>query len=96
LQQAQSGGGLSGATAPVWNQTAGGFTTDGDPSTGVTWKNLGPAPKRTGVQAKMQVWFDGRQFQIDSVLNPVEYNKMLVLLCTEINDSLQQTAGVPA
>jgi head-tail adaptor len=96
LQQAQSSGGLSGVIAPVWNQTAGGFTTDGDPSTGVTWKNLGPAPKRTGVHANMQVWFGGRQFQITSVLNPVEYNKMLVLNCVEINDSLQQTAQLPA
>lgn len=96
LQQAQSSGGLSGATAPVWNQTAGGFTTDGDPSTGVTWKNLGPAPTRTGVQAKQQVWFGGRQFQITSVANPVEFNKMLVLICVEINDSVQQTASLPA
>jgi SPP1 family predicted phage head-tail adaptor len=49
-----------------------------------------------GVTSKMQVWFGGRQFQITSVLNPVEFNKMLVLNCVEINDSLQQTAGTPA
>jgi head-tail adaptor len=90
LQQAQSSGGLSGAIAPVWNQVQGGFTQDGDPSTGITWKNIGPAPSRTGVTAKMQVWFRGRQFQIETVQNPDERNKLLLLLCTEINDSLQQ------
>ncbi len=90
LQQAQ-GSGLSGATAPVWNQVQGGFTQDGDPSIGITWKNVGPAPTRTGITAKMQVWLNGRQFQIETVQNPDERNKMLILLCTEINDSLQQS-----
>ncbi len=91
LQKAQYNGGLSGATAPTWNQVLGGFTEDGDPSTGITWKNLGPAPTRTGVTAAMQVWFKGRQFQIQSVQNPDERNKMLLLQCVEINDSVQQT-----
>lgn len=90
LQQAQSSGGLSGAAAPVWNQTQGGFTQDGDTSTGITWKNVGVAPNRTGVKASMQVWFQGRQFQIESVQNPDERNKMLLLQCSEINDSEQQ------
>ncbi len=91
LQQAQSSGGLSGAAAPVWNQVQGGFTQDGDPSTGIQWKNIGIAPQRTGVTASMQVWFNGRQFQIESVQNPDERTKMLILQCTEINDSQQQT-----
>lgn len=95
LEQAQSGGGTSGATAPTWNTTVGGFTQDGDPSTGVVWKNLGPAPARTGVTADMQVWFQGRQFQITSVLNPDERTKMLVLLCVELNDSRQQITNQP-
>jgi hypothetical protein len=33
-----AGTGKSGATAPAWNATYGGLTTDG----GLTWKNLGP------------------------------------------------------
>lgn len=90
LQQAQSSGGLSGATAPTWNQVQGGFTQDGDPSTGIQWKNVGVAPVRTGVKASMQVWFNGRQFQIESVQNPDERTKMLILQCSEVNDSEQQ------
>lgn len=43
-----------------------------------------------GVTARMQVWFSGRQWQIQAVLNPDERTKMLVLLCLEINDSAQQ------
>jgi hypothetical protein len=76
---------------PSWNQTQGGFTQDGNPSTGITWKNVGPAPTRSGVVAKMQVQFNGRQFQIESVQNPDERNKLLILQCTEVNDSLQQS-----
>jgi head-tail adaptor len=90
LQQAQSSGGLSGAEAPTWNPTQGGTTFDGDPSTGITWLNTGPAPARSGVNASMQVWLNGRQFQIQAVQNPDERNKMLLLQCVEINDSNQQ------
>jgi head-tail adaptor len=90
LEQAQSGGGLSGASAPDWSEVLGGLTEDGDPSTGLTWKNIGPAPTRTGITAAMQVWFNGRQFQIQAVQNPDERNKMLLLQCLEINDSQQQ------
>lgn len=36
------------------------------------------------------VWFNKRTFQVMAVLNPNETNKMLVLLCTEINNSAQQ------
>lgn len=89
LQQAQAGGGTSGSTAPVWNQTVGGFTSDGDPSTGVTWKNLGLAPTRTGVNNSMQVVFQGRLFQVKYVKNPDERTKKLILMCSETNDSLQ-------
>jgi len=47
------------------------------------------------ILAKDQVWFQGpsgnnRAFQIEAVMNPDERNKMLVLLCVEINDSAQQ------
>lgn len=49
-----------------------------------------------GIQAKMQVWFDTRQFQVESVLNPDERNKMLQLLCVEVNDSQQQPTLSPA
>lgn len=86
LQQAQ-GAGTSGATQPVWNETIGGFTADGDPSTGVTWKNVGVAPTRTGVVSAMQVIFNGRLFQITAVINVDERNKFLILLCVEQNDS---------
>jgi head-tail adaptor len=95
LQQAQANGGTSGATAPDWATVQGDFTQDGNPSTGMQWKNLGPAPVRTGVNANMQVWYQGRQFQIDSVLNPDERTKLLVLICTEVNDSLQQITNQP-
>jgi SPP1 family predicted phage head-tail adaptor len=62
------------------------------------------------VLSKMQVWFQGpkirvgfylveastRQFQIEAVLNPDERNKMLYLLCVEINESQNQvTPGAP-
>jgi SPP1 family predicted phage head-tail adaptor len=42
------------------------------------------------VTADMQVEFQGRRFQIEAVLNPDERNKMLQLLCIEVNDSLQE------
>lgn len=90
LQQPQ-GAGLSGATAPTWNPTQGQTTFDGDPSTGITWLNLGPAPQRvTGVNSAMQVWTDGVQMQVQAVQNPDRRNKMLLLQCLEINDSNQQ------
>lgn len=38
LQQANSGSGSTGGSAPVWSTTYGGLTTDGT----VGWKNLGP------------------------------------------------------
>lgn len=44
---------------------------------------------------KMQVWFKGRQFQIQSILNPDERNKTLFLLCVEINQSTQQATNQP-
>jgi SPP1 family predicted phage head-tail adaptor len=43
-----------------------------------------------GVTSRLQVWFSGRQFQIQGVLNPDERTKQLVLWCLEINDSAQQ------
>ncbi len=44
-----------------------------------------------GINAGMQVLFNGRTFQIEGVLNPDERKKMLMLMCIEINDSTQQT-----
>jgi hypothetical protein len=84
--------GTSGAVVPTWNQTQGGTTIDGDisPDTAVTWVNMGVAPPYTGVTAAMQVLFQGRQFQITSVRNPDERNKILCLMCVELNDSRQQ------
>ena len=43
------------------------------------------------ITSQMKVWFSGRIFQVLAVLNPTEQNKILVLVCTEINDSMQTT-----
>lgn len=95
LQQAQ-GNGITGATAPVWATQQGQLTPDGSPSLGFSWKLIvSPAPFNTGVVSGMQVWFNNRQFQIEAVLNPDERNKMLILLCIEVNDSRQQTPNFP-
>lgn len=91
LQQAQASGGLSGTVAPTWATGLGDLTQDGDPSTGVVWKNLGPAPLRTAVSSKMQVQYQGRQFQILDVQNPDERNKMLFLMCIEIDTQANVT-----
>lgn len=48
-----------------------------------------------GVNSSLQVWFQGRQFQITSVQNPDERNKMLCLMCVEINDSRHQITSQP-
>jgi SPP1 family predicted phage head-tail adaptor len=45
---------------------------------------------RPGIVARMQVQFNGRQFQVEAVQNPTEQNKLLILQCVEINDSQQQ------
>jgi head-tail adaptor len=94
LQQAQ-GNGLSGATAPDWATSPGSYAPDGSGSLAFQWYNLGPAPPNTGVTSGMQIWFQNRQFQIEAVLNPDERNKLLVLMCIEINDSQQQTPSYP-
>jgi len=91
---AKGGGGTSGSVAPAWNTTAGGITTDGV-QPGLVWQNLGVAPERTGVTSDMMVWFQGRQFEVEAVLNPDERNKMLILLCIEINQSVQQRVKIP-
>lgn len=96
LQQAQSGGGTSGATAPLWNATVNGTTQDGDPSTGVVWKNLGIAPLKTGIRAGMLVLHDGHVYDVQAAQNPDGRNKMLILLCVEINDSNQQAQSTGA
>ncbi len=50
---------------------------------------------RDGILSKQQIYFQGpgskpRAFQILYVLNPDERNKLLYLMCSEINDSAQQ------
>jgi head-tail adaptor len=94
LQQAQ-GPGVTGEDAPAWNADPSTLTPDGDGSTEFNWYNLGVAPPSTGVVKGMQVWFKNRQYQIEGVLNPDERNKMLVLMCIEVNDSIQQSPSYP-
>ena len=45
-------------------------------------------PRTVTITAQMKVNWQSRVFQINAVLNPTEQNKVLVLVCTEINDSL--------
>lgn len=35
------------------------------------------------------IWWNGRTFLIEAVLNPLETTKLLVIVCTEINESTQ-------
>lgn len=93
LQQA-TGGGTSGPAAPTWASGLYALTYDGDPSLGVTWRNLDVAQPRSAINAAMQIVWQGRTFQITSVLNPTGLRKMLVLMCVEINDSNQQNTIV--
>ena len=52
-----------------------------------------------GVTSSMDVWFTSgspaltRQFQVMSILNPDELNKLLVMLCIERDDSKFEVAG---
>jgi len=90
--QFTAGGGLSGATAPVWSKTVGNITIDNPlNSLAISWKDLGAPIQQTGVVHGMECWFQGRQFQIEGVLNPDERNKLLILMCIEINDTMQRT-----
>lgn len=52
-------------------------------------------PRVITITSKMVVWFATRTFQINAVLNPTEQNKLLVLVCEEINQS-QSEAPTPA
>lgn len=55
-----------------------------------------PRSSAPPITANMQVWFNTRQFQIESVLNPDERKKVLCLLCLELDDSQNQaTASQP-
>jgi SPP1 family predicted phage head-tail adaptor len=47
------------------------------------------------IVAKDQIWFKGRVFRVEAVLNPDERTKTLMLLCVEINDSAQQVSNQP-
>jgi SPP1 family predicted phage head-tail adaptor len=44
-------------------------------------------PRTVTLTSQMLVRFGSRTFQINAVLNPTETTKMLVLVCSEINDS---------
>lgn len=44
-----------------------------------------------GILASMNVWYDGRQFQIQAVENPEERNRYLFLLCVERANSAYET-----
>ena len=44
-----------------------------------------------GIDASMQVWYNGRQFQIMGKLIPDERPDALQLMCAEIDDSKNQT-----
>lgn len=46
-----------------------------------------------GIVSRQKVWFDGRQYDIESVQNPDGRRKMLVLMCIERNDSVNLAAG---
>lgn len=46
-----------------------------------------------GITADMQVQFNGRQFQIEGVLNPDERLDVLILICAELDDSKNQPSG---
>src|SRR5208282_4294701 len=94
LQQAQDSNN-SGSTAPLWALNQGQYTQDGDPSTGLAWLNLGVAPTKSGIASKMQILHQGHTYQIEDVSNPDGRNKMLVMQCVEINDSLQEGGPVP-
>lgn len=39
----------------------------------------------------LQVAYNGRNFQVEGVLNPDERAKTIILMCIEINDSTNQT-----
>lgn len=43
-----------------------------------------------GVKASMNVWLGTRQFQIQAIENPDEQTKMLILLCIERDDSINE------
>ena len=94
LQQAQDSNN-SGSTAPLWALNQGQYTQDGDPSTGLAWLNLGVAPTKSGIASKMQILHQGHTYQIEDVLNPDARNKMLVMQCVEINDSMQEGGSLP-
>lgn len=56
---------------------------------------IDPTGNTSGVTANMQIWYGTRQFQISAVLNPDERPDALLLMATEINDSVQQLTASP-
>ncbi len=57
-------------------------------------RSLDPTGATSGFTADMQIWFNTRQFQIEGVLNPDEKKAVVVLMCVELDDSVnQQTAS---
>lgn len=55
-----------------------------------------PRSSMQRVDASMQVWYDGRQFQVEGVLNPNERPDALLLMCIEVSDSKNQITASPA
>jgi SPP1 family predicted phage head-tail adaptor len=60
-------------------------------STSSHWIVIRHPRTAVNITARMLVWFNSRTFQIDSVLNPTEQTKLLVLVCTEVNNSQQES-----
>lgn len=46
-----------------------------------------------GIKAKMNVWFDDREFQIEYVTRPLQIRHKLILFCVERDDSARE--GTP-
>ncbi len=49
--------------------------------------------KAISINASQSIWFKGRTFQIQGVLNPDERSKLLYIFCLEVNDSREQVAS---
>jgi len=65
-----------------------------NPRNSITIPGYGSQPL-TKVLARMQIWYNKRTFQIEGVLNPVERPDLLMLMCIEIDDSLNQQSASP-
>ncbi len=63
----------------------------------ITIRYRGPRQNsQVQILAKDQIYFGNRVFQVMFVANPDERTQLLVLWCTEVNDSQQETTTQPA